>query len=83
MSLTLADVPIEVVLDHLLPTLPVSDLLNLGSTNHALYGLTSDETFWHRKLQEDFNFPESETARTTGWKFIYKRLSNPHIYVWG
>ncbi|KAF5350218.1 hypothetical protein D9758_007798 [Tetrapyrgos nigripes] len=39
--------------------------------------LCSDETFWKRKLQDDFNFSGAQTARTSGWKFIYQRLSKP------
>ncbi|KAI0792170.1 RCC1/BLIP-II [Abortiporus biennis] len=80
---TISDIPVEVFLDNLLPYLSVPDLLRLGTTSHAFQRLTSDETFWHRKLQEDYNFSGSETARSTGWKFIYKRLANPEVYVWG
>ena len=80
---TLSDVPIEIFLDNLLPLLPLTDLQHLGATNKFFYKLTSDDTFWKRKLQEEFNFPDSDTARTTGWKFIYKRLANPKVYVWG
>ncbi|KAK7686291.1 hypothetical protein QCA50_010515 [Cerrena zonata] len=79
----ITDVPVEVFIDVLLPLLPVSSLLRLGCTNRFFYLLTSDEPFWHRKIQEDYNFPSSDTARTTGWKFIYKRLANPKVYVWG
>ena len=80
---TVADVPIEIILDNLLPLLPISDLHSLGATNRSFYNLTSDETLWKRKIRQDYNFPDSNTARTTGWKFIYKRLSNPKIYLWG
>ncbi|EKM49963.1 uncharacterized protein PHACADRAFT_264421 [Phanerochaete carnosa HHB-10118-sp] len=80
---TITDVPLEIFLDNLFPLLPVPDLLSLEATNRFFYQLTSDETFWKRKIQKDYNFPDSDTARTTGWKFIYKRLSNPKIYVWG
>lgn len=79
----ITDIPIEVFIDVLLPLLPVSDLLRLGCTSHFFYLITSDEPFWHRKIQEDYNFPSSDTARTTGWKFIYRRLANPKVYVWG
>jgi SCF-associated factor 1 len=79
----ITDIPIEVVLDNLLPLLPIADLQHFAATNKFFYALCSDETFWKRKLHEDYNFPESDTARTTGWKFIYKRLANPKIYVWG
>ena len=80
---TLSDVPVELFLDNIIPLLPISALHNLGVMNRDFYKLTSDDTFWRRKIQSDYNFNGSETARTTGWKFIYKRLSNPKIYVWG
>ena len=79
----ITDIPIEIFLDSLFPSLPIVDLQHLGATSKFFYNLTSDETFWKRKLQEDYNFPESDTARTTGWKFIYKRVANPKVYVWG
>ncbi|KIP10060.1 hypothetical protein PHLGIDRAFT_28732 [Phlebiopsis gigantea 11061_1 CR5-6] len=79
----LQDLPPEVFLDNLLPFLPVTDLQHLGATSKDFYKLTSDDLFWKRKIREDYNFPDSSTARNTGWKFIYKRLANPKVYVWG
>ncbi|KAF9819314.1 hypothetical protein IEO21_02202 [Rhodonia placenta] len=80
---TLADLPIELFIDHIFPILPVSDLLSLACTNRFFSQLASDEPFWHRKIQEDFNFPTSDTARNAGWKFLYRRLFNPKVLVWG
>lgn len=37
----------------------------------------SDDTFWKRKLESDFNFSSAGTARASGWKFIYRGLFNP------
>ncbi|KAF8141567.1 regulator of chromosome condensation 1/beta-lactamase-inhibitor protein II, partial [Boletus edulis] len=81
--LRLEDIPVEVLLDNLLPSLPIADLLRLGSTNHFFASLCSDDTFWKRKLQQDFNFSDEGTARSSGWKFIYQGLSHPSTYVWG
>jgi len=39
--------------------------------------LCEDESLWHKKLLADFNFTGAETARTSGWKFIYKGLDMP------
>ncbi|CAL1714557.1 unnamed protein product [Somion occarium] len=80
---SIKDIPAEIFLDNLLLMLPVPDILRLGCTNRFFYLLTNDEPFWHQRLQQDFNFPSSDTARTTGWKFIYKRLTNPKVYLWG
>lgn len=32
---------------------------------------------WKRKISEDFNFFGQGTARTSGWKFIYRGLLEP------
>ncbi|KAF9240700.1 regulator of chromosome condensation 1/beta-lactamase-inhibitor protein II [Melanogaster broomeanus] len=79
----LEEIPIEVLLDNFLPLLPISDLLSLGSTNRFFTTLCNDNTFWKRKLQQDFNFSDEDTARSSGWKLIYRGLSHPHTYVWG
>ena len=79
---TVSDIPVEVWLDNILESLSLPDLLNLGCTNLFFYLLPSDEPFWHRKLQQEYNFSGSDTARQTGWKFIYRRLRNPQVFVW-
>lgn len=82
-SPSLTDLPVDILLDNLLPSVPVNDLLNLSSTNRFFSILGSDDTFWKRKLEEDFNFTDPSTARTSGWKVIYKGLSHPKIFTWG
>ena len=80
---SLSDLPVELLLDHLLPTLDVKDLLALGTTNRNFAELCNDETFWKLKCKQDFNFSGSRTARTQGWRFIYKGLTDPKVFVWG
>lgn len=75
--MNLQEIPIEVFTDHLLPNLPVRDLLNLTCTNKFFAVLCTDETFWMRKLEQDYNFTGAGTARTSGWKFIYRGLFHP------
>jgi SCF-associated factor 1 len=82
-SSTLQTLPVEVLLDHVLPTLPTQGLLNLSSTSRQFADLGDDDTLWKRKLLEEFNFSGEGTARTSGWKFIYRGLSRPQTYVWG
>ncbi|RPD64104.1 RCC1/BLIP-II [Lentinus tigrinus ALCF2SS1-7] len=79
----ITDLPVELFFDQILNYLPVRDILTLGCTNRFFRSVVADEIFWHRRIQEDFNFSGSDTARQTGWKTIYKRLSNSHVYVWG
>jgi len=83
MSLVLSDLPIDVLLDNLLPWLAIPDLIHLGETSSFFARLCNDETFWKRKLQEDFNFTDEKTARISGWKRLYRGLRNPKTYVWG
>ncbi|KII85876.1 hypothetical protein PLICRDRAFT_115016 [Plicaturopsis crispa FD-325 SS-3] len=80
---TITDIPVEVLIDNLLPQIPIRDLLSLAATNRAFTQLAADETFWKRKLQADFNFNGNDTARTSGWKAIYKGLSRPKVFTWG
>ena len=79
----LSNLPVELVLDNLFPTLDLRDVLALGATNKSFSALAEDETFWKRRLEEDFNFYDTRTARRSGWKIIYKGLTNPKTYVWG
>ena len=80
---SLSDIPVDVLLDNVLPSIPVADLLHLGSTNKFFALLCADDTFWKRRLLQDYNFSGAATARKSGWKFIYRGLTNPRIFVWG
>ncbi|KAF9453914.1 RCC1/BLIP-II [Macrolepiota fuliginosa MF-IS2] len=82
-KLTLSDLPLEVLLDNLFPILPTADLLRLATTSKGFSSLGSDESLWRRKLRDDFNFDGAGTARRAGWKFIYRGLSKPRVFVWG
>ena len=79
----IADIPVELLLDNILPFCEAKDVLSLGCTNKLFSLVTTDDMLWKRKLAADYNFTGSETARTSGWKFIYQRLRNPRVFVWG
>jgi SCF-associated factor 1 len=79
----IADIPVEVFLDNLLPLAELRDVLSLGSTNKLFAAVCADETFWRRRCQTDFNFTSRETARRSGWKNLYRGLRHPRIFVWG
>ncbi|KAF8202318.1 regulator of chromosome condensation 1/beta-lactamase-inhibitor protein II [Pholiota molesta] len=81
--LNLTNLPIEVLLDNVLPFVPAPDLSQLAQCNKLFSVLCADETIWKRKVLEDFNFSGQGTARTSGWKFIYKGLFKPRVFVWG
>ena len=79
----IADIPVELLIDNILPFCEARDVFSLGCTNKFFALVTTDDMFWKRKLVVDYNFTGSETARTSGWKFIYQRLGNPRVFVWG
>jgi len=79
----LTDLPVEVLVDNVLPLVELSDIGSLAATSRALAAVSADDTFWKRKCDDDFNFTSSETARTSGWKVLYKGLFRPRIFVWG
>ena len=79
----IADMPVELLIDNILPFCDAKDVFSLGCTNKFFALITTDDMFWKRKLVADYNFTGSETARTSGWKFIYQRLRNPRVFVWG
>jgi len=79
----IADIPVELLIDNILPFCEAKDVFSLGCTNKFFALITTDDTYWKRRLVVDYNFTGSETARTSGWKFIYQRLRNPRVFVWG
>jgi SCF-associated factor 1 len=80
---TLAQLPVELLLDNVLPSLPTPSLLALAQTSRLFAQLADDDTLWRRRLAADFNFSGQTTARTSGWKIIYRGLSKPRTFVWG
>jgi len=82
----ITDIPVNVFVDNILPFCEVKDVISLGYTNKFFALITNDEMFWKRNLVIDYNFTASETARTSGWRFlylIYRSSRNPRIFVWG
>jgi hypothetical protein len=69
------DLPVELLLDNLLPKLETKALLNLSCANKYLLDLGNEDLLWKRKLLDDYNFDGSKTARQNGWKTIYKGLA--------
>ena len=78
----ITDISINLFTDNILPFCEAKDILSLGCTN-KFFALFATDAFWRRKLAVDYNFTGSGTARTSGWKFIYRGLRNPRVFVWG
>ncbi|CAE6509498.1 unnamed protein product [Rhizoctonia solani] len=79
----LIDLPIELLIDHLLPCIPLQDLLSLGCTCKYFALVCGDNTFWKRKTSEEYNFEGAGSARTSGYKHLYRGLRHPRVFVWG
>lgn len=80
---SLNDIPVELIVDNLLPLISLKDLLSLTVVNKAFSIACSDDTFWKRKVKEDYNFSDSSSARTKGYKFLYRGIHRSQAYVWG
>lgn len=80
---SISDLPVEILQDNLFPFLPAKELLRLTCTNKSFAALCSDEAIWKRKLDADFNYTGAGTARTSGYKVLYRGLHRPKVYVWG
>ncbi|KAM0747268.1 RCC1/BLIP-II [Meredithblackwellia eburnea MCA 4105] len=83
---TLSGLPLDVLLDTILPSLPVLSLLRLAATCRAFHSLITGPQgalIWRSKAEKDFHFPVGNTARRTGWLGVYKRLKGQSCFVWG
>ncbi|CAE6403869.1 unnamed protein product [Rhizoctonia solani] len=77
------ELPIELLIDHLLPCIPLRDLLSLSCTCKYFALVCRDDTFWKRKTSEEYNFEGAGSARTSGFKHLYRGLRHPRVFVWG
>ncbi|WVQ78399.1 hypothetical protein IAT38_000485 [Cryptococcus sp. DSM 104549] len=83
---TLTDIPSEVLLDFLLPALPLRDVASLGSVNRYLHDLACDPTFWRLKTITDFTFSPAAHPPSPSpdwWRRVYFGFLNPRAFVWG
>ena len=79
----ITDIPVKVLKNNILPFCEVKDVFSLSCTNKFFALITTENTFWGQKLAVYYNFMGTEIARTGDWKFIYDRLRNPQVFVWG
>jgi hypothetical protein len=80
---SLGSLPIDIVLDNLLPCLRIKDVVSLFSVNKAFVDFSKLETFWIRRLKDDFRIPNLPDRTRFDSRFLYSRLYNPKIFVWG
>ena len=80
---SLGSLPVDIVLDHVLPCLHIKDVVSLFSINKAFAEFGKLEVFWIRRLKDDFRFPNPPNETRLDSRFLYSRLYNPKIFVWG
>ena len=76
------DIPVKVLMDNILPFCETKDVISIGCSN-KFFALIATDMFWRKKLAVEYNFTGSGTTRTSGWKFMYQRLRNSRVFVWG
>ena len=79
----IGDIPVKLLINNIISLCEARDILSLGCTNRFFALHTTNDIIWKQKLVVDYNFTVSKTARMSGWKFIYQRLKNSRIFVWG
>lgn len=88
MPSSIESVPLDILVDSIIPYLPLKSLVSLSQTCKSLNELinsptSSSDLIWRRLISRDLNFPVNNTARTTGWKNLYRKVSRPLFYLWG
>ncbi|EIW85613.1 RCC1 BLIP-II [Coniophora puteana RWD-64-598 SS2] len=79
----ITEVPVELILDYIPRLLPLPDFVHLALTSKFFASLLDDELLWKQFLEWDYNFSDERTARVRGWKFLYKGMHRPKIFLWG
>ncbi|GAA5925200.1 hypothetical protein JCM1841_004683 [Sporobolomyces salmonicolor] len=84
----LSRLPLDLLTDSLLPSLPTRDLIILCRTCHAWHTFLTTkggacEILWQRRAVGEFNFPVGASGRRTGWFELYGRLARSAAYIWG
>lgn len=78
------DLPLDLLLEHLIPLLSLQDLLSFASTCQSLQNLIhSTQSIWRARVQAQYRFPSSATGRLDGFKSLYRKLTKPQLWVWG
>ncbi|GAA5903797.1 hypothetical protein JCM8208_006582 [Rhodotorula glutinis] len=84
----LAQLPSDLLVDSLLPTVAIRDLIALARVNHEWHQFivaegSPCEILWQRRAASDFRFPVLASGRRTGWKALYSSLASSSASVWG
>ncbi|KAI9275741.1 regulator of chromosome condensation 1/beta-lactamase-inhibitor protein II [Phascolomyces articulosus] len=75
--------PIDILLDHIIPRLDVASLCQVSYTCHLFYRLCNDEFIWQYRVSADFALPMNTDRLKNGWKKLYIQLDRAQTYTWG
>ncbi|GAA6062144.1 hypothetical protein JCM10212_003179 [Sporobolomyces blumeae] len=84
----LSRLPVDVLTDSLLPTIPTHDLVSLSRTCRRWHSFLTDvgtdcEIMWQRRSMREFSFPVRASGRRNGWYRLYSKLAQSNAYIWG
>ncbi|KAM3579561.1 hypothetical protein VKS41_008019 [Umbelopsis sp. WA50703] len=79
----LSNLPVDVLIQDLLPRLPYKTLIELSKTSKFFYRLCGDESLWKKLALRELHIPAYATFRNRGWKDIFAKLHHPVVYTWG
>lgn len=75
--------PYQLLIDGILGKLDVQSLVQVRATCRTLRLAVDDDIIWRRRILADFRFPVRSTARTSGWRTLYRALADPEMFTWG
>jgi SCF-associated factor 1 len=81
--MNITDLPVDVLIQDLLPRLNYHSILALTETCQKFYTLCNDEALWKKLALREFHIPAHATFRNKGWKDIFSKLNDPVVYTWG
>ena len=79
----IGQLPIDILLYHVIPRLEVTTLTQLSSTCQLFYRLCNDEYIWQYRVTTDFSLPMNTDRLKYGWKRLYIQLDSAQTYTWG
>jgi SCF-associated factor 1 len=82
-AMLLSNLPVDVLIQDLLPRLPYKTLIELSKTSKFFYRLCGDESLWKKLALRELHIPAYATFRNRGWKDIFAKLHHPVVYTWG
>lgn len=79
----LLDLPVDILVESLLPRLDISSLTRLSETCWYLNDLCNDERLWRGRVEADYPPSIRSSKDDRGYKALYRRLKDVQVYTWG